>query len=57
MTKYNADLSQLLSFDKVYLRSVLQEKLCFQQNRVCLIRSPKASSSIADERAARVRDW
>ena len=45
MTKYNADLSQLLSFDKVYLRSVLQEKLCFQQNRVCLIRSPKASPS------------
>ena len=57
MTKHNADLSQLLSFDKVDLGSVLKKKRCFQKNRMCLIRSPKASPSIADEREARVRDW
>ena len=60
MTKHNADLSQLLSFDTVDLGSVLQKNLkkrSFQQKRMCLIRSPKASPSIADEREARVRDW
>ena len=52
MTKYDADLSQLLSFDKVDLGSVLQKHAAFNK-----IRSPKASPSIADEREVRVRDW
>ena len=42
-----ADLSKLLSFDKVKLGRVLQKALqsqqqpCFQQNRMCRMRSPK----------------